>query len=70
MSLFANKQSYFFHIQKNPMPPKRLARMLAALIVAATLAACGGDNNDTSNANPPAPGTPEQPAAREMRCAP
>lgn len=47
---------------------------LAALLLCATLAACGGDSDSspgTAPNTPPTGGTPEQPAATpQMKCAP
>ncbi|KAG1176872.1 hypothetical protein G6F35_016438 [Rhizopus arrhizus] len=56
-----------------PMPPKRLAKMLAAtLFVAVSLSACGGDDSDdppTTNPEPPVTEQPTPPAPL-LRCAP
>ncbi|WP_420993358.1 hypothetical protein ACKI2N_014560 [Cupriavidus sp. 30B13] len=53
------------------MSSNSVARTLAALIVAATLAACGADDSDAPAAAPLDPGA-EQPAkpAPDKRCAP
>ncbi|EHP38104.1 hypothetical protein OR16_39129 [Cupriavidus basilensis OR16] len=45
---------------------------LAALVLCATLTACGGDSNDSKPADPAQPGQPGQPPAvtPQLRCAP
>ncbi|MGE8657251.1 MAG: hypothetical protein ACN6O8_10945 [Achromobacter sp.] len=46
-------------------------RLGAALMVAAVLTACGGDNGDDQAGTPGTqPETPTQPAKPQLRCAP
>jgi len=54
------------------MPSKRLARSLAAvLLAAATLTACGGDDSSDEDPAQPTPPVTEQPKpAPQLRCAP